>query len=336
MQLWDHLMDTLRNENLLAAGGAPAGPMSQISPTDPRGWDKLVLPQLIGTPFGRVARREIAAYRNIGERWAATQLRAGARRPEAPLELGFKTRAADWGRVLAYSPHATMKVITARAPEAARPALQEIIDRLAPDPGSGRLTHESFEERHQTLSRVWTTRMGHIFANNGLNPGTMSALEGQMIRHFMVTGDTVYTDGDPIPPNIQRIGGSLRRLSDEVYDQLEEAGFDLGYAKNGYFQRIYDRRAAGADPNGFHDAAMELHQLMFDRDMGTPGDDPEHLLERWTQLTREERNLVVDPAANRGWSRDRSGHDRAQEEHPAAGQAAGRAGCQPRSPNGAG
>ena len=197
-----------------------------------------------------------------------------------------------------------MKVIIARAPPEAKAILQPILDSLATAPGSGRYTPENFEEKVRDTGRGWTRQFGNMLEDAGFkmalssivqprlgNYEAMTTEQGLMLRHGLVTGDTKMPDGTPIPANIQELTGQVRELLDGVWSHARDAGLDIGYAKNGFYPRIYDRYQAAADPAGFRKAAHELYSFMFDQELGAPGSDPQALLEKWTTMPRESRAM---------------------------------------------
>ena len=96
----------------------------------------------------------------------------------------------------------------------------------------------------------------------------------------------------PIPANVVKLAGNLRGLMDEMWRASHDAGLDVGYAKNGYYPRLYDHFKIFADPTEFRTQARALHALMFDQEMGAPGSDPQALHDQWTTLSKVDREMV--------------------------------------------
>jgi hypothetical protein len=282
------LFDRLRNDGIITGPTAPKADF----PAATIGWAKQTTPAQQRTSLGQAVRRELnglsTGLRKL--RHPMQELAGGDLRPKAPSGLSRSTRAADIARTFLYSYGAHMKVVIARNPGAGGRALQAIYDKLSPDPGSGRAVGETFGEEHRALDNRLRNQMGRIFENNGIsNANQMTALENAMIHHVMTTGEASY-QGLPVPRNLIKISGQLQNeMLNPLYRELEGLGHQVGVAPNGYFPRIYDEAAIYSDPQGFHAAATKMHQVMFDKDVGTPGDDPGRLLERWTQLTKAER-----------------------------------------------
>jgi hypothetical protein len=302
---YSDLFDRLKNDGIITGPTAPKADF----PGATIGWSQQTPKAAQRTSFGQAVRRELnglaAGTRKILH--PIRELTGGDLRPAPPKGLSAKTRAADRVRVFLNSYGANMRVIIARHPGPGGRALQAIYDRVAPPKGSGRAVGETFIEDHRAMDNILRNRMGQIFTANGIdNLNDMTALEGAMIHHVMTTGDKTYphdplnlspnAPSDPIPQNLQRIAGALQGdLLNPLYRELDTAGFSVGVAPNGYFPRIYDEQRVYSNPTGFKEAATRMHQLMFDKDVGAPGDNPGRLLERWMQLTKAERALA-DPS----------------------------------------
>jgi hypothetical protein len=89
----------------------------------------------------------------------------------------------------------------------------------------------------------------------------------------------------------------MRDLLNEAWAMARKAGLDIGYAKSGYFPRMYDIAKIMVDGNGFHASAKELHQLMFDQELGPAGSNPEALLAKWTGLAAPDKRMVGAPVS---------------------------------------
>ena len=307
LNAYNDLFNRLKNDGIITGPTAPKADF----PGATIGWARQTPKSVQRTTFGEKVRRELnglaAGLRKFTPANFTNELLGGELRPKAPSGLSAKTRAADKMRTFLYSYGAVMKVIIARNPNAGGRALQAVYDKLAPSPASGRAVGETFVEDHRRSDNIWRNKMGQVFASEGYgDANSMSALEGDMIHHVMTTGRNSYpheplnldpnAPGDTIPQNLVNIAGKLQNeLLNPLYRELTDAGFDVGVAPNGYFPRIYDERAVYADPEGFVRAGTRMHQLMFDRDVGPPGDNPVRLAERWYGLTKAER-ATADPS----------------------------------------
>ncbi len=162
------------------------------------------------------------------------------------------------------------------------------MDSVISAPGGGRYTAEHFEERTRNRGREFTRRLGNIYTNAGLDPLKMSEQENQMLRHVLTEGNANFPPDPrhpnatiPIPDHILAAGGNLRDLLNEAWSLAHRSGLDIGYAKSGYFPRMYDLAKILTDGTGFTEAAKQVHKIMFDNDVGRPGANPEALFEKW-------------------------------------------------------
>ena len=306
---FDDLHAAMRNEDVLGEGKPAAGPANlgisdplHYSATVPHGTD----PQAV---------REIAGVNNTFKNQLKSAL-FDTSRPSAG-DRPWHVRLTDYGRMVVHSHHGIMETIIKRAPKTAQPVLRDLMDRLAAAPGEGRYTTENFEERHRTLSRNWTNQFGKIIQSAGYRDITkMSNEESAMLRHALTLPSEAALDkarypldpndltgtgpSKPIPQNLITTAGRLRQLMDTVWDTVDKSGIDIGYARNGYYPRLYDQfkvTASAASKDRFLSQAHVLHSLMFDREMGDPGSDPAKLLEGWTnKLSVDERNMQPNGA----------------------------------------
>ena len=301
---FDDMFNALRNEQVFS-NGKPPGDFFDLGISDEHHWP-ITAPQASGTALGRLLRKEISGFKNFGRDLVG--LKGDSKRP-SPGALTWGERMKDHMRIVAYSAHGIMESVIARAPEEAKPYLTAIMDRLATAPGEGRYTPENFEEAVRYRSRGWTRRFANILKNNGLDPDTMTDEENQMLRHVMTTtNEPLRYPVDPLNPlgrtkpvsdNIKNAAGPLRKLMNEAWAESRQAGLDIGYAKNGYFPRLYDMAKIFSDKLGFTAASNKLHDFMFDKEVGDPGANPEALSEKWTTLSKEDRdNAPGDLADN--------------------------------------
>jgi ddrB-like ParB superfamily domain len=181
-----------------------------------------------------------------------------------------------------------LESIHAYAPEDAKPAVQRILTKIGLQPGTGTKQPITFAERSRHLERDWFRRFINMLDNNRLSPKDLKQANQStnlMLRHALVTGEDTYK-GEPIPLNVAKAAGEIRRLMDEVFKSNRDVGMDIKYARNGYFTRIYDHAKIWHDPDGFKRDAGKLFKKMFDDDVG---DDPQALYDRWLKLPKSAR-----------------------------------------------
>jgi hypothetical protein len=300
---FDELHHALRREQVLS-NGKPPGDFSNLGISDPH-HHRITAPGGGRTTMGQRVKAEINSYKNFTRTLAE---RAGLFDKDRPKALRpLSTRFADGARAMYKSTRGMMNIIVDRAPAEAKAILQPIMDSLATAPGKGRQTPENFEEAVHRQTRKWNFQYGNILENNGFHEyNRMTTEERQMLRHVLVTGErTMPVDPSlssagtvAIPANIVKTAGSVRQLLDQTWRTSHDAGLDTGYARNGYFPRHYDRYRAASDKAGFTRSATELYELMFDQELGAPGSNPQALLEKWTGLPRESKQLAAAKAGS--------------------------------------
>jgi hypothetical protein len=299
---WDEVFAAMRDEQILDKG-QPAGALGNYGISDPNRW-KVSAPGAGRTSLGKIIKTEIDRVRNLTRKDLLDKI--GLNEEDRPGAINrWPTRAMDGFRTFLVSNGGMQRVIIARAPEAAQKILQPIHDSLTSRPGTSKYTPENFEEKVRDRTRGWTHQYGNMQINAGYDPSfnKMTAEEGQMLRHHLVTGEQRMpvdpldpTQGTvPIPQKIVELSDNVRGLMNRVWRASYDAGLDIGYAKNGFFPRMYDRYRAAWEPAKFKTAARQLYGKMFDDEIGTPGDDPQALSEKWTSLPRETRSLTTDP-----------------------------------------
>jgi hypothetical protein len=286
---FDELHQALLNEQVLSQG-KPAASFSDLGVSDPSRW-KVTAPNLLGTPQGRGLAARLNAYKNFTK-----NVLFDRSRPD-PGQHTFSRTMLDSFRGSAFSLRGILDTIIKRAPDTAQKPLTIIRDLLATRPGQGKYTGETFGEASRFYRNDWSRVYGNIMRDHGLDPNSMTPEQGEMWRHVLTTAETTFpvNPRDPsagrkaIPPNIVAAGGPMRDLLNHVWGELRKAGIDIGYAKSGYFPRLWDQAKIFSDPAGFIKDATRNYKFMFDQEVGHPGDDPAALLEKWTGLSKQER-----------------------------------------------
>ena len=296
---WDEVHQAMANEAILS-NGKPPGDFADYGASDPHHWP-ITAPNTRKTDFAKQARAEISRYRNLTFRqFKEGVLGLDPNRPEPLPGHSRATRIADGFRTAVYAYRSMMKVIVARAPPEAQKILQPIMDSVATQPGTGRVIGGTFQERVNDKSNELLGNYANILTNHGYDPrfNDITYEERLMLRHLLTGGGTkMPSPNDPtqtvtIPKKIVDLHGDVRDLLNRTWDEADRAGLNIGYAKSGFFPRIYDRARAAVHPTEFRKAAGELYSLMFDQEVGTPGADPQALWEKWSTLPRESQQLA--------------------------------------------
>jgi hypothetical protein len=239
-----------------------------------------------------------------------------------PEPKGLAVRKADdiamtWNSALGN----LERIIRQIAPKA-RPYVQALRDKLGVDPGTGRLIGRTYEERVRAYERPSTSEFEDILKDNGLvgritRRPRLTAEQNAMLRHTLTTGEMTYprnahdlTGAGPrvaIPPEIRRAAAAIRsHVLDAQYDRMKAAGMDIGYAKSGYFPRVYNDKAILADHVGFVRDRAKLNQVIFDKDLSARPDteQPARLYKWWRETSADVRGSgLFNPDARDGMNK---------------------------------
>ena len=273
-QRFTDLHDALRRQSILDPNGTGTGARPNgLDIVDPRVWDRMANPKLDPGLWARLKRGILGAKNQRESAWDRLGYNERAANPG---RLGVATRAADAARGLTYSIRGIGDAITARQPPRARAAYQKIMDLVSPAEhvrsaagAAGRYFGPVFEEDVRAHARPNTNRMANILDHNDL--AQMNDQQKMMLRHVLTEGDAAYTEGGrtiPVPANIARAGSHLRYLLDQEWERNRKSGVDVGYARSGYFPRMYDDHKIYGDQDKFEKAARDLHTLMFNQEVG--------------------------------------------------------------------
>lgn len=124
----------------------------------------------------------------------------------------------------------------------------------------------------------------------------LSIAESDHLRDLLTSTETT-AESKPM----QTLAAGLRKLSDDIFYDMQRAGIDVGYARNGYLQRIYDDAIIGGDETGFLAQAAKAYEIAFERQWGDSDAvlaDDEALatfLAAARDLSRNGHDGVVDP-----------------------------------------
>jgi hypothetical protein len=285
-QAFDHLYDGLRTQSL---GGSPAGVMAKPGGrSDPAFWARLNTPKTVSAAVMKSLHETVDNMKHWRETWASTSL-TDPSRPKAARS--WLQGVSATGRQILFSKIANLEAIHHLAPDAAKPHVQAIMDKVGLTPGNQRYVGETFGEQERQRATRWINEATGIMRDAGFNLSRLTEEEQAQLHHFMTTGEESY-NGKLIPPRMRVAGGELQDLNAKIFKENEKAGLDIKYAKSGFWPRVYDHIKAYADPQTFIARAKELHGRMFDDDMADKNNDPAHLVERWNDLVKEDQQAA--------------------------------------------
>ncbi len=292
-QAFNDLHAALQRESVLGTGSGARPPTYDA--IDPIEWDKWTGPQKPGGPFS-ILRREALANKNWREQFWE---RAGYDKKGAdPGMLTRGVRAKDaLLNLFAAQREVGNAIIKRQTSSVAKANFQKIMDRLSPAEhvhtaalAQGREVGQVYEEAAREWSKRNLGRMVNILEMHDL--GKMTDKEGLMLRHLMTEGrdDDYIPDGaaGPIyfPDNFHAAAKALRFLLNEEWERIKAAGIPIGYARSGFFPRIYDDLKIMSDRAGFEADAVKLHNIIFDQHVGT---DPSKAVAVYDSLTNVQK-----------------------------------------------
>lgn len=237
----DRLMDEIREHGVFGEGRATKPEDSDVYQS--RVWDKM-------QPEGSLVEQERAARRR-------------AKRTATAIERTHPLwkQGRDFVSFMTDTFGGFLHGLINRQPPQAQAALRNMVDLFVTDPGSGRLIKPVWEAAVQIITTRHVNRLENMVAAHKLEEYTEA--ETAQLRQVL-TGAKIKVD-----PKIEKAAADLRRMMDELWRYLTEAGVKIGYARNGYLPRIMDRDAVMVNQAGFKAQAAKVYATMFRRDVRT-------------------------------------------------------------------
>lgn len=146
-------------------------------------------------------------------------------------------------------------------------SIRELHDLLTHNPGeksTGRDYLRGIELRTNQYQNVIDRLIGNYnAASKHSRTRELSVADSDHLRDLLIS-ETVA----PSSTAMQTLAAGLRRLSDDIFYHMRNAGIDVGYARNGHLQRVYDDAIIGGDEAGFLTQAAKAYEIAFRRDWG--------------------------------------------------------------------
>lgn len=185
-----------------------------------------------------------------------------------------RSKKTDWAWMFAQPLHARLHTIVRRQPKAAQKPLNALLDMFINDPGSGRAAgnKENWEQATERQYRRFQNQFKSIIDTHRL---TSVLRDADNAREFRLAMTSVGVDkNDPFNPKfkatnpaIRKAAPHIRKLLDETWRYMRDAGVDVGYARNGYMPRVIDLQRVMGDIKGFTAQATKTYRVIFDRDV---------------------------------------------------------------------
>lgn len=260
-----------------------------------------------GNPFEQpetVAPRERNIFRSaIGREWDAIWSHGEARRKRlrdrpANDDASILRQMHDALSYFKYGMSARLKMIGRRYDAPSVLKLHNMLTHTAGDksPGSDylRATELRMNQYQNVISLLvgrYNTALGHK-----LRTRELSIEDSDHLRDLLISAETTAES-----KAMQTLAAGLRKLSDKIFYDMQRAGINVGYARNGYLQRLYDDAIIGGDEAGFLAQAAKAYEIAFERQWGDSDAvlaDDEALptfLATARNLSRKGHDGVVDP-----------------------------------------
>lgn len=142
--------------------------------------------------------------------------------------------------------------------------LHDTLTHTAGDKSTGRDYLRAIDLRTNQYQNRVSLLVGNYNAEiNRSRTRELSIPESDHLRDLLTSTETT-AESKPM----QILAAGLRKLSDDIFYDMQRAGIDVGYARNGYLQRIYDDAIIGGDEAGFLAQAAQAYEIAFDRQWG--------------------------------------------------------------------
>lgn len=251
-----------------------------------------------------VAPRERNIFRSaIGREWDAIWSRSEARRKRlrdrpASADASILRNMHDALSFFKYGMTARLKMIGRRYDAPSVLKLHNMLTHTAGDKSPGSDYLRATELRMNQYQNVISLLVGNYNEALGykLRTRELSIEDSDHLRDLLISAET--TAGSK---PMQTLAAGLRKLSDRIFYDMQRAGIDVGYARNGYLQRLYDDAIIGGDETGFLAQAAKAYEIAFERQWGDSDAvlaNDEALatfLAAARDLPRNGHDVVVDP-----------------------------------------
>lgn len=206
----------------------------------------------------------------LRETVSAMALNAGLTKATGESNKAYLKRAgesaADHQRQYTHSLRGFTKAIINRQPPEVRMFLQEMMDRVMTDHGTGakRTIGETFEEAREAVTNAAGSAITTVLKRHNMvkwSTGQISDADNTAVRNILL-GKTVKG----ATKSQRELADVLRNLMEKSYRRAVNAGIEMGYVENtGYLPRVLKAAAVDANPAKFEQDATKLYGIMFDQ-----------------------------------------------------------------------
>src|SRR5690606_31465654 len=137
----------------------------------------------------------------------------------------------------------------------------KLADQLVTAPGTNRVVGRVFEEAVEQRIKQAFNRLGNIVERFDLQKLNEAGL--RQLRDLLISESVPSA-----PAHVKAAASELRKFLDTEWYRNQQAGLDIGYARNGYLPRLLDMARVMADGNGFIAKAAKVYEVIFDTEFG--------------------------------------------------------------------
>lgn len=241
---FDDLFDGLVRSEELGAGKAAEVPDNPARRPD-------ATPERVSA-LRNIVNAELAPWRD-----AARSRSKAAGQPKD--RKGILSKAEDMRRYLFSSMAAELRGLGRRWKSK---TIAELHDMLVPEAGRGnRLQGRDYVAAKRLRGQRYSNLIERALKQAGpntLEKGKATTLTKEQAAdvRLMMVNEHYFA----MFPELQPLASRLREISDGIWHDLRNAGFDIGYTRNGHLPRIYDVPKAEVDMPGFVAAATEVYK----------------------------------------------------------------------------
>lgn len=175
----------------------------------------------------------------------------------------MKFRAEDALSPFLYAKQSTLKTMIKRYPDSER--LLSIFQKLGTETGGQLQTTNKggnlFEAQDRML-RVFADRMRQKIDQHDIMNFTEA--ETEQLRMILTSQDDMGSSSK----KVVAAAGDIRSIYDQIYQYLEDANLDIGYAESGYMQRLIDTNEVWNNRKSFEADARKIYSIVFNNEVG--------------------------------------------------------------------
>ena len=162
-----------------------------------------------------------------------------------------------------YQKQTTIRSLIKRYP--ANTALRRIYENLGTHTGGVYQTTvegDNLANAEARQIRFFSAMLKGIFEKYDIK--SMDDAELNMLRQVLTGQD----DLGGAPDRVVKAAGDIRDMYNQLYDYMNSAGMDIGYARSGYIPRMLDLPNVFADEAKFLSKADEVYRIVWDEELG--------------------------------------------------------------------